>query len=82
MNNKLIDEIIDGVEIIDLYDLSQDQGWEDLPTYEEECEALRKWCEENNASYYGATSEEFFLWKAVDLAQEEGKPRVVVDNLS
>ena len=52
------------------------------PTYEESGEAVMRWCEDNNAAYYAADRENFFIRAACDQASKEGKNVVVVEDLS
>jgi|TARA_Y100000310_G_scaffold338657_1_gene428970 hypothetical protein len=70
------------VNICHLIDHLFGADWSKHPTYEESGEAVMRWCEDNNAAYYAADRENFFIRAACDQASKEGKNVVVVEDLS
>jgi len=55
---------------------------QDELSFEESSSLLKEWLERNNASYYSAPRENFFIYEAIDKAKAEGKSAVVVEDLS
>ena len=51
-------------------------------SYEASGAWLMSWCKANNAGYYAAPKEDFFLWKAEKIAREKGYRVMVVENMS
>jgi hypothetical protein len=70
------------VNICHLIDHLFGADWSKHPTYEESGKAVMRWCEDNNAAYYAADRENFFIRAACEEASKEGKNVVVVEDLS
>lgn len=51
-------------------------------SYMESGEYLRKWCADNNATYYARPRESFSIQEAKELAIAEGKSIVVAEDMS
>tara|TARA_R110002096_G_scaffold181949_1_gene359675 strand:- start:63 stop:374 length:312 start_codon:yes stop_codon:yes gene_type:complete len=70
------------VSICDLVDHLFGTDWSKHPAYEETGCSIIRWCKENDAAYYSADRENFFIGAACDQAKTEGKSIVVVEDLS
>ena len=51
-------------------------------TYDQQCDAVIKWCKANNYFLYERGKEDFFEWEGRQLAAEGGYSGVVLSNLS
>lgn len=59
------------------------EPWANRPSYDEQTEAVKEWCEKHGASYYSACRENFFpTIYGVKIAQEEGNTLLVCEDLS
>lgn len=52
------------------------------PSYDEQSELVRAWCDLHDSHYYAADREDFSLWRAVQEARAKGKLCVVTEDLS
>jgi hypothetical protein len=72
----------DGVKLYNICHLADNLNWNFQMSYEEEMEQLKKWCKDNNATYYAAPRETFSYYDAVKTAIQEGKVKCIVEDLS
>jgi hypothetical protein len=77
---------IQGIKIINICDWDEEMYgdvpyWSDI-SWDKQIKDMKKWCAENDAVYYGAPKEDFFIWKGIDYAKAQGKSCVVVEDLS
>lgn len=65
-------------------ELQKQGGFAGIPSeeYAKETAMIRRWVDANNAYFYAAPKEDFFLSNAIDEAKEKGKRIVVLENLS
>ena len=50
--------------------------------WDESCAWIDQWCRDHKASFYSVPGEDFFLFRARELAIAEGNTTVLVDSLS
>ena len=80
----MIGTIQDGIQVVSaskLLEVVLGESWWKV-SYKEETEAIKKWIADNDATYYAAPKEDFFIWKGIEKAKAEGKKIVVVENMS
>lgn len=75
-------ENYDGVEVYNICDFFSDIDPDMDLSYEEENKAMKKWCKENDALYYGKPKVNFRIDEAVKQARDEGKTKVILEDLS
>ena len=77
-------KILDGWRILELNEAGiypNDDGW--LNKYSEEnCERFMRFCKERGVTYYAAPKEDFFFFKAIEKAENEGCEYLILENLS
>jgi hypothetical protein len=77
---------IEVVNICDLLEILFPGYWEAGKykdhTWDVTSKAVIKWCEDNDAHYYGAPRESFSIYTGIREAEAAGKSKVVVEDMS
>lgn len=77
-------KILDGWRIMELDEMAiwpQDDVWVDKYS-DENCGRFGKWMKEKGVCYYAAPKEDFFFFKAIEKAENEGCEYLILENLS
>lgn len=84
--SEFLSPLNSAVKVINICDLHEamygDEYWTSMRNYDQDCADLKAWCEEHGASYYAEGREDFFVFKGVEQAEQEGNRFVVVEDLS